>query len=136
VATCSLESGAGDTQYRWENEQGEAVYSDRPPPAGIEYQTTDTHPGLNYVEPDEPVAESPGEESTGNPEGDSDDSAEDGGSEKDAALCEKARMNLIALKHRGSLTVRNETGQARALSPEDLEFAMENARQQIERYCD
>ena len=52
IAAYSLESAAESMQYRWENERGEAVYSDRPPPTGVEYQYVDTHPGLNWEDPD------------------------------------------------------------------------------------
>ena len=33
---------AGNTHYRWLNDRGEPVYSDRPPPQGVEYEVMST----------------------------------------------------------------------------------------------
>ena len=103
LATSSLQSVAGEVQYHWKNAQGEAVYSDQPPPAGTDYQVVDTHPGLNYVEPDAPGPDASGEDAAGGSAGDASGSAENVDSQKNAALCEKARMNLIALEHQRGL---------------------------------
>lgn len=136
LAFSCVESGAGEVQYHWVNAQGEVVYSDRPPPAGVDYQVIDTQPGLIYDQPGEPATGESADESVRSSEGDAAGKAENDESLKNAGLCEKAKMNLIALQSQGNLNVSNDEGITRKLSTEDREFAIENARKQIERYCD
>ncbi len=42
----SLHTGAGETYYRWLDSQGNPVNSDRPPPAGIDYEIIAVSPSM------------------------------------------------------------------------------------------
>jgi len=136
LATCCLQGAVAGTQYRWENERGVVEYSDRPPPAGVEYETIDTDPGLNY-EPDQSEGEaSPQEPAVASPDTATGQAAADNVIQRDAALCEKARMNLIALEHEESLSVHNNEGNEKLLSQADREYAIAKAKRQIDRFCE
>ena len=135
VAITSLESTAGSNQYHWENSRGEPVYSDRPPPKGVNYEVINTQSTLKWVvSGDEGAAPLEVKPSASN-DFDPVDSAEDGRSKKSPALCEQAKMNLIALKARPTLNVRNDKGEIRELSPQEREVTKQTAMAQIKAYC-
>jgi len=124
-----------NNHYRWLNEQGEAVYSDRPPPAGIDYEIVSSTSGFSRAV----------HASEGGPR----DAAEDGiesarkqvtvseeaRREQLAEFCAKARANLEALQGDAQIVVRTPDGEQRTLSPREVEQQRETARAQVDSYC-
>jgi hypothetical protein len=128
VATGSIESVADNNQYRWENSRGEAVFSDRPPPNGIDYEVVGSQSTLNRV-----VSEDEGADPLGvNPVDNSDKER----NAENLALCEGAKMNLAALAGTNKVSVRNDQGEVVELSPEGREIARQTAEAKIDIYCE
>jgi len=132
VATGSVFCQAGDEAYRWTNAEGEAVYSDRPPPAGTDYEVVSGKIGLQYdaaataaETPQETAGAAPGQAEEG-------DAAQ---TQSNAVLCERARMTLIALEGAGVIQVRGADGEPHQLTPEEREKEKETARAQMSVYC-
>jgi len=136
MAIGSVESVADSNHYRWINSRGEPVYSDRPPPKGVDYEVISTQSTLKrVVSGDEgavPLEVNPSASNDFDPV----DSAEEGRSKKNSALCERAKMNLVALEAPRKATVRNDQGEQRELSPQEREVAKQTAKAQIDAYCD
>ena len=71
--------------------------------------------------------------------GDKPQSAEGTGkaaSQTNPELCERAKMNLIALEGVKNISVRNDKGELRLLSPEEKQTQKEIAEAQARIYCD
>lgn len=135
VTTGAIDSIA-DNQYRWLNSRGEPIYSDRPPPAGVDYEVVSTTSTFKrVVSAEEGAVPLEVEPSAGN-NFDPVDSTEVSSDKKNAALCEKARMNVIALENQAALSIRNEQGEMKELSAEDREASKQNMLEQIELYCE
>ena len=132
----SLDSIADNNQYRWLNSRGVPVYSDRPPPAGVDYEVVSTTSTLKRVVSAEEGAVPLEIQPTAGNDFESVDSAEEGGDKKNAALCQKARMNLIAVEQVATLTMRNEQGEMTELSPEEREEYQQKTEEQITLYCE
>jgi hypothetical protein len=124
MVTGALESVADNNQYLWENSRGVPVYSDRPPPDGIDYEEVNIRPALTW---DASVEDETTPESA--------DSSEEGVSKKDIELCERARMNLVALETRSTLSVRNNEGEVSEMSAEEKEALMQRTKVDIKIYC-
>jgi len=136
MAVGSIESVADSNHYRWINSRGEPVFSDRPPPKGVDYEVISTRSTLKrVVSADEGAVPLEVNPSASN-EFDAVDSAEEGRSKKNTALCERAKMNLLALEGDNKVSVRNEQGEVSELSPEAREIARQTAKATIDIYCD
>jgi hypothetical protein len=121
----TVESVAGSDLYRWKNSRGEPAYSDQPPPDGVDYEVVNTRPALTreaFVE-DETTPERA-------------DSSDEGVSKKDLELCERARMNLVALETRSQLKTRNEQGEISEMSVEEKDALMQRTKVDIKIYCE
>ena len=131
-----LSIAKGDAHYRWTNERGATVYSDRPPTFGVDYEVVSSGAGLKrIVDGDEgavPLEVNP------RPDNDFDqiDTRNESASEKNDVLCEKAKMNLIALEGADVVKVRNAEGKLSALSDSERSLAKQNAEAQASVYCD
>ena len=136
AAVVSADGVANENQYRWLNDRGEPIYSDRPPPEGVDYEVISTESTLKRVVPGEqgavPLETKPSVSNNFKPV----DSAEEGRSKKNPELCEKAKMNLVALDGGRPLKVRNDKGEVKELSPEEREIAKQDVQELIETYCD
>ncbi|MFV8817835.1 DUF4124 domain-containing protein [Haliea sp. E17] len=126
---------AGDVHYSWKNERGTVVYSDRPPPKGVDYEVISGGSGLKrVVDGDQgavPLDLSP---QPGNEFEVTDAGAADR-FEKNKVLCEKAKMNLVALEGADAINVRDEQGEVTELGPEERAVALQTTRAQISVYC-
>lgn len=122
VAGSSIESPADANYYRWVDDRGAAVHSDRPPPEGVDYEIISTSSNLiraGSLEGDEvPVNSEEASQSAKNPE-----------------LCKRATTNLETLTNSDKVKVRNDEGEARFLSPEEVEVQRQTAQAQIGVYC-
>jgi hypothetical protein len=64
------------------------------------------------------------------------DSTEAKRSNKNPELCQRARTNLEALTSSAKVRVRNEQGEVRFLSAEEMEVQRQTAEAQISVYCE
>jgi hypothetical protein len=127
VATGSLQSQADNTQYRWENSEGGVVFSDRPPADGAEYKQLDTQPSSNR----DPLQGQDNTEGT-----DTANAAAESADTKNDALCENARLKLVALEGSNKVSVRDAQGEVRDVTPEERAIAQQTAKARVEVYCD
>jgi hypothetical protein len=134
-AMVGVSSVADDDQYRWENDRGVPVFSDRPPVSDSNYEVI-SEPGLKTGiledEDDITVEVEPG----ASDDFDASVSAAEGAEGKDTALCEQARMNIIALEAPRQVNVSNDRGETREMSPQEREVATQTAKAQIAVYCE
>ena len=135
--TCFSAYSLADTvHYRWLNERGFTVYSDRPPPEGVDYEVVSSESKLKRVVdgdtgavPLEVVPSASNEflSSTKRPENTS--------AEK-ARLCQRAKDNLDALSTGDIITIRDSNGEARQLSTQEIAIEKETAKAQMSVYCE
>ena len=126
--------------YRWLDERGNLVISDRPPEDGsIEYEAV--RMGASTMQrafrrsPDpepETAAEAP-EKAPPNAGG---PMTRIESPEKDPELCRQARDNLEALDTFVRIRTQDEHGEYYYLTEEDKEFQREQARETIRIHCD
>jgi hypothetical protein len=123
VAGSSVESPADANYYRWVDDSGAAVHSDRPPPEGIEYEMISTSSNLiRTVSLEDDVVPVNSEESSQ--------------SAKNPELCKRATTNLESLTNSDKVKVRNDEGEVRFLSPEEIIVQRQTAKAQLSVYCE
>ncbi len=121
--------------YRWTNSKGGTVYSDRPPPEGVDYEVVSSGTGLRrQVDGEKGAVPLTVEPSPGNDFEQVDDRSEPSQTTNEV-LCEKARMNLVALNVADVVNTRNDQGEVRAMTPEEREVRTRATEAQIEVYC-
>ena len=134
AASSSLQA-SGTIHYRWMDDRGNPVHSDRPPPKGVDYEVITTGSGLKRVVSGEqgavPAEVSPrvGNEFT------QVDSEEASRSKKNPELCQRANKNLEALTGNTKVRVRDDQGEERFLTEEEIIVEREKARAQASVYC-
>ncbi len=135
VFVSAMQSWAGTTHYRWVNERGYPVHSDRPPPKGVDYEVITTGSGLKrVVTADEGAVPPEVKPRVGN---DFDPVDEDAASrnKKNPELCARARANLEALTTKSKVIMRDDQGEERVLTPEEIESEREKAEALTSVYC-
>ena len=132
VAVGAIEVMAS-THYRWQNEQGEAVYSDRPPPKGVDYEVLSTGSSFKREVSGEEGAVPLSTDSTPSNQFDQKNTASK--NKKNPEMCQRAKTNLEALTSSDSVRVRNAQGEVRLLNPEEMEIERQTAKAQISVYC-
>ena len=129
-------SYAGNTHYHWSNERGESVYSDRPPPEGVDYEVVSTSSSFKRsVTSDEGAVPLETQPSAGN-KFDQVDTAQADRLKKNTELCQRARTNLESLTSSPQVKIRNDQGETRLLSAEEIEVQKQTASAQISVYCE
>ena len=132
----SASSHAGSNHYRWTNERGIAVYSDKPPPQGVDYEVVSSSSSFKrVVDADEGAVPPEVEPSVGN---EFEQAGTDAGKaiRKNPVICERARSNLEALTGSSRIQVKNDKGEVRDLSPEEIAVEKQTAKAQISVYCE
>lgn len=142
VATATLAalvfttSAAGETFYRWNDERGNPVHSDRPPPAGTEYEVINNGSRLvRKVEANEGAVPATTVPKVGNeftPE------AEQTAQliQKNPEYCARAKENLETLRTNARVRIRNDEGEFYYLNDEEKEAQREKARDLIAVHCE
>jgi len=121
--------------YRWTDDRGNPVHSDRPPPAGVDYEVISTRSSLvRPVEGRTGAVPPEVEPRVGNEFDPVNTAAPE--SEKNPELCQRARDNLQTLEDRPRIRVRNEAGEYYWLDEREKEARRVEAREAISRYCD
>jgi hypothetical protein len=136
LAFTSLSANAGETYYRWTDDRGNPVHSDRPPPKGVDYEVVST--GSTLIRPVEaeqgavPAEISP---RVGN-DFEQVDTRIETEIEKNPEYCQRARDNLATLSKNGRIRMRNDQGEYRYIDEEEKEIQRQNAADAIDAYCD
>lgn len=136
LAAASGQSAGASNQYRWLDDRGEPVYSDRPPPKGVDYEVISAGSSLKRVVSAEEGAVPPETEPRVGNEFNQVDSSAGTRSKNNPELCQRARTNLEALSSSAKVKVRNEKGEVRYLNPEEMEIERQTAQAQISVYCE
>lgn len=132
----SLQVGAADSYYRWLDSRGNPVHSDRPPPAGVDYEVVSTRSGLKRVVPGDEgavpreVTPKVGNEFTPVPR------RTETASLKNPEVCASARKNLTTLKTHARLQIRDDQGDMAYISDGDRLRLMSEAEALIKRHCE
>jgi hypothetical protein len=125
---------AGETYYRWTDDKGRPVHSDRPPPKGIDYEVIKTGSGFRrQVDSDEgvvPLSVEPTESNKFKPVDTSKVKIE-----KNPEFCARGRENLETLDSGVRIRMRNEEGEVVYLGEEDREVQRKRAQDTIEMHC-
>jgi hypothetical protein len=126
---------ADETLYRWKNERGNLVNSDRPPPAGVDYEVISIGSSMvRKVDADEGAVPLTVKPTPGN-DFEQVDTTELK-VEKNAPYCERAKDNLEQIGSHARIQMRNEQGEPHYLSAEEKAAQKEKAIAAIEAYCE
>jgi hypothetical protein len=137
MAWSGSSTGAGDTYYRWNDASGNPVNSDRPPPAGIEYDVITTNTNTRVDERAD-QRETPQSGSSG-----TDGTADQQNMpvplmefEKDPKACAIAQQNLETLNAHARIRMPDEDGNFRYLNEEEKANARIEAEAAISQNCE
>ena len=137
VGISSLNANAGTNHYRWIDDRGNPVHSDRPPPKGVDYEVITTGSSLTrQVEADEGAVPAEVEPRVGNDFAQVDSEKQAEAIKKNAEYCQRARDNLRALETSARIRVRNEQGELRFLNEKEKEARRQDAQAGISAYCE
>ena len=124
----------GETVYRWNNERGNPVISDRPPPAGIAYEVISTGSSLvRKVDANEGAVPLDVKPTPSNDFERVDTAAPK--IEKNALYCERARDNLKQIETHARIRMRNDQGEVYYLSEEEKTAEKEKTLAAIKTHC-
>ena len=137
---------AADKLYRWIDDSGNQVNSDRPPPAVRDYEVISIESSMVRTPGEE--RDSPGQVEGGNEEAYEEayeedtepriqarDSDSDSDSKKNPEYCEIARNNLTQLSGFAKIRLTGDDGEIRYLDEEEKEIQRENATRAVAAYC-
>ena len=137
VGLSSLNAIAGTNHYRWTDDRGHPVHSDRPPPKGVDYEVITTGSNLTrQVEAEEGAVPAEVEPRVGNDFEQIDPKAKTAAVKKNAEYCQRAKDNLRALDTSARIRVRDENGELRFLNEEEKKTQREDAQAGISNYCE
>ncbi len=135
VALFSIPAVAENTYYRWLDDRGNPVHSDRPPPKGIDYEVVSTGTSLiRQVDAEEGAVPPEVEPRVGNEFEPA--STEPTKVEKNPEYCQRARENLETLNKDIRIRMRDENGEYYYLTEEQKAEQKRNADQAIATHCD
>ena len=132
-------SAAGGTYYRWIDASGTEVNSDRPPPAGIEYETVST--STNLLQPRK-TQEAPAASEVPSAQPKEDKSAAAPASstntifQKNPEYCEAAKKNLETLSTKARIRLSDADGNIRYIDEKEKAEQRATAEAIIEQHCD
>ena len=128
-------AAAGEILYRWKDDRGNPVHSDRPPPKGTDYEVISTDSSMvRSVDGDEGAVP---RKLTPNPSNEFQTvDSRVPKVEKNPEYCERAKQNLDTLGSAVKIQMRNDQGELRYLTEEEREVQKEKARQSIRAHCE
>ena len=131
----SLSANAGRDYYRWMDERGNLVHSDRPPPKGVDYEVVSTGSSLTrQVDAEQGVVPAEVEPRVGNDFKQAD--TKESRIEKNPEYCQRARDNLYLLDRVARIRLRNDQGEYRYIDEEEKDIQRQNAIDAIAVHCD
>jgi hypothetical protein len=129
-------ASAEAAHYRWMNDRGEPIFSDRPPPQGVDYEVISSSSNFKRaVSAEEGAVPLETQPRVGN-EFEQTHAAAAERLKKNPELCQRARTNLEAMTSSAKVQVRNDQGEIRLLTPEEMEVQKQTAKAQISVYCE
>lgn len=137
VLTTGTALSAEKGYYKWSDKKGNPHHSDRPPPAGVEYQYIETESGLSRrVSAEESRAEAlPSSSSSSNPtEAEQKVTEAAAAVDKNPALCDQAKANLDTLNSKARVRIR-DGDTIRYLTEEEKEVQRQKARDLMAVHC-
>ncbi len=135
VAVAGNIAAAGETYYRWTDERGNMLHSDRPPPPGVDYEVVSTDSDeIRKVDGERgavPLEVNPrvGNEFETYPK-------EPRDAKKSPETCRRARENMAALNSGEVIRMRNDQGELRDLSAEDIAYQKRRAEEVMRAHCE
>ena len=134
IATISGPTVAGNTYYRWADDRGNPVHSDRPPPKGTDYEVVSTGSSLvRKVSAEEGAVPADTKSTPGN-EFETTESAKPV-QKKNEEFCQRAQDNLNTLESTARVRIRDDQGEYRYLSTEEKEAESNKARDLMAVHC-
>ena len=135
-ALTSLSASAGETYYRWQDERGNPVHSDRPPPKGVDYEVVSTGSSLiRPVEAEQGAVPAETVPRVGN-DFEQVDTNKEVAVEKNPEHCQKAQDNLATLSRNGRIRLRNDQGEYRYIDEEEKDSQRQKAADAVDAYCE
>ena len=138
----SISTDAADRYFRWKDERGNMVISDRPPAAGIDYEVVSSgssRPGRTdtaaSARDTTPRSEGRGRQGEGDAPEPMETVAVEVLPEKDPEICERARQNLQILEDAARIRVNDADGELRYLTDDERATQRENALDNIDVHC-
>ncbi len=126
---------AGQVVYRWLDDRGNPVNSDRPPPKGVDYEVISTSSSMvRPVDAEEgavPLEVKPTASNKFEPVDTSTPKIE-----KNPEYCQRARENLETLDLKVRIQMRNEQGEVYFLTEEERAVQRQKALDSIKVNCD
>ncbi len=137
LGLAALNAHAGQTHYRWLDDRGNPVHSDRPPPEGIDYEVVSTESSLiRQVDAEEGAVPPEVDPKPGNEFKQVNKSAEMQATPKNPEYCKRAQENLNTLNTSARIRLRDDNGEFRFLSEEEKAEQRAKAEEIIELYCE
>ena len=135
LASFSAISVGDETYYRWIDERGHAVHSDRPPPEGVDYEVISTGSRfIRAVDSEEGAVPLDIEPSVGNEFEQLDSSPPK--IEKNPEFCQRAMDNLEVIDSSVQIQMRDDSGDLRDLTEEEREVQRKKAEDTIAIHCE
>lgn len=139
-----IPQGVAGTTYRWVDENGNPVLSDRPPPAGTPYTEVDSSSG--FGRPPQSASQNQDEVSSpipnnGRPVPQSASTyptADDGdhAPERQPAVCEQAKTNILKLETLPRIRVEGASGEVRFMTEDERTAQLDIAYRARNLHCD
>ena len=134
LSAASTIANASDVYYRWIDERGQPVHSDRPPAQGIKYEVVSSGSSLKrVVDADEGAVPAEVEPTVSNRF----EAVEDAKAiEKNPEYCTRARDNLAQLDSNGRIRLRDDQGDLYYLDEQQIAAERQKALDAIDVYCE
>ncbi|MEM1156403.1 MAG: DUF4124 domain-containing protein [Pseudomonadota bacterium] len=130
----SLPMLAQTTYYRWEDDKGNLVHSDRPPDAGVPYEVITSGSNLvRKVDADEGAVPATTEPTVSNDFEPVESKTKP--VKKNSEQCQRARDNLETLNTKVRIQIRNDQGELRPISEEEKDIQRQKALDAISVHC-
>ncbi len=131
----SFHASAGEVVYRWKDDAGNQVNSDRPPPQGTEYEVISTSSSMVHaVDPAGgavPLQVKPTADKESEPV-----AASTPKTEKNPEYCKTARDNLQTLDSHARIRLRDEQGEYRYIDEDEKQQQRKLALDAIKAFCE
>ncbi|MFT4824661.1 MAG: hypothetical protein ACJASY_004163 [Halioglobus sp.] len=126
----------GNSYYRWSDTEGNPVHSDRPPPAGTNYEVVSTGSSKVRQVSSAEGAVAPVSDTRKDDEFDGFEESKTEAPRKNPELCKGAKSNLDTLESKARVRIKDDDGEYRYLTMEEKETQKKTARDLIASYCE
>lgn len=135
LGAISTEALAGNTYYRWTDSDGNPVHSDRPPAAGTNYEVVSTGTSQIRKVSSSEGAVAPVSDTSKDDEFDGFEEAKTEAPPKNEEFCKSAQENLDTLESKARIRLKDDKGEYRYLTTEEIETQKKTARDLLESHC-